>query len=397
VRIAHLAFTALPRTIGGLEVVVDNLMRAQLAADEEPVLITRFKQWRSARTYGLPYKVLPLPPNFLRSKAEYGFVGPAFPVAAAIGVLQARYRFDLWHIHSLYPAGWMAQKALRLLGTPAVLTPHGDDVNVHPETGFGFRLHEPHRTRIRKLIRSSRAITAISDTIADQLRSLGATQYSITPIPNGVDNARMAHRLVLPATLRCSLGLPKDGVIILTVGRNIPSKGYDLIPDALRHVRSAGIDATWVIVGAGLDKISALAKQRGVSEYMVLVPPISQERYSQPRFPPDRLIDIYQSADIFAFPSLSEGFALAVLEAMAAGTPVVASNAPGLRDLVSDGIDGLLFSPAQPEAMAKAIFEVMSDRSLRERIVAGGLEKAGNYDWKVICDQYLNLYRKMIG
>ena len=98
------------------------------------------------------------------------------------------------------------------------------------------------------------------------------------------------------------------------------------------------------------------------------------------------------SMGVLVLPSEAEGFGLVLIEAMAAGVPVIATNVPGIRDVVTHGETGLLVPPAQPSALASAIETVMTDQSLRERLVRNGLAKVRRrFTWDVVLPRYLEL------
>lgn len=179
--VAHLAFTSLPRTIGGLEVVVDSLLRAQTDAGCEVRLVTRWKGYLEFARSGFPYKALALPPNlrFHSDPDPLGPVGPRWPVSTAVILHQLRHRFDIWHIHALYPAGWMAHRSLVAMGVPVVQTAHGVDIETDAASGHGFRLRPIHDCRIRELIVRARCLTAISPSITDRYIELGASPERI--------------------------------------------------------------------------------------------------------------------------------------------------------------------------------------------------------------------------
>ena len=178
-RIAHLAFTSLPRTIGGLEVVADSLLRAQTDAGCEVRLVTRWKGYLEFARSGFPYKVLALPPNPRFHSDPLGPVGSRWPVSTAVMIHQLRHRFDIWHIHALYPAGWMAHGSLVAMGVPVVVTADGVDIETDAASGHGFRLRPIHDCRIRELIGRARCLTAISPSITDRYIELGASPERI--------------------------------------------------------------------------------------------------------------------------------------------------------------------------------------------------------------------------
>jgi len=99
-----------------------------------------------------------------------------------------------------------------------------------------------------------------------------------------------------------------------------------------------------------------------------------------------------ENADVLVLPSDAEGFGLVLIEAMAAGVPVIGTNVPGIRDVIEDGISGLLVPPRNPRALANAIARVLSDVLLREKLIAGGRDRVRRlYDWEVCYGEYRQL------
>jgi phosphatidylinositol alpha-mannosyltransferase len=112
---------------------------------------------------------------------------------------------------------------------------------------------------------------------------------------------------------------------------------------------------------------------------------------------PERLPAFYHQADIFCAPSLGcESFGIVLLEAMAAGLPVVASDIAGYRTVLADGQEGILTPPGQPEALAGALRHLLSQPQQRREMGQRGRLKASQYHWDRIVDQILELYRETI-
>ena len=396
-RIAHLAFTALPRTVGGLEIVVDSLIRNQYEAGHHVTLVTRWKQYRAILEARLHYQALPLPPNPRLSADPLGSVGPRWPVAAAVRWHQWRHRFDIWHIHWIYPTGWMAHDALAGAGVPVVMTAHGGDTETDAESGHGFRLRPRHDRRVRELVPRAACLSAISTSIEARYLELGAAPGRIRRIPNGVDFARFRDRRTSRTDVCARYGLSADRNLVLTVGRNRPAKGHRFIPAALASLLRQGRRLSWIVLGGDPVAMRELARSEGIKDYLHVIPAILGETGAKSRFPADPVIDLYKTADIFALPSLSEGFGIAALEAMAAGLPVVATDVPGLRTIVTHGQNGLLCPPADPEGMATAIGRLFDDRGLRRSLRDAATDTAKGYDWSLISAQYLDLYNDLIG
>ncbi len=110
-----------------------------------------------------------------------------------------------------------------------------------------------------------------------------------------------------------------------------------------------------------------------------------------------RLESLYRAADVLAFPSVKEGWGLAVLEAQASGTPVVASDIEVLREYLVDGRDALLVAPDDPVALSQAIVHVVAEPALAATLRAGGLATAGRFDWRSTARRHLEIYRSLVG
>lgn len=393
-RIAHLAFSALPGTVGGLEIVVDSLIRQQMSVGHQPVLVTRWKQAKAARGAGLPYSVLALPPNPNPRPVSYRNVGPRWPTAAGIAWHQLRYRFDVWHAHWIYPTGWMAQGVLELAGVPLVLTAHGSDIETDSGSGHGFRLDERNDRRARKVMAKARYLTAISSAIERRFHEVGVPSTKISRIANGVDLGRFQTMDVEPARVRNIYGLPAKGAFMLTVGADRPAKGHRYIPEALARLRARGRDVFWVILGGEPSTMARLAEQAGVADHLFVIPPVGNADPGNQPFPSNEVIAFYRSADVFVMPSLSEGFGMAALEGMAAGLPVIASDVGGLPSFITHGVNGLLVPPGDVEALGSAIEEILEFPDFGAQLAASAKSTAANHDWDRISSQYVELYRQ---
>jgi phosphatidylinositol alpha-mannosyltransferase len=106
----------------------------------------------------------------------------------------------------------------------------------------------------------------------------------------------------------------------------------------------------------------------------------------------------HAAADVFAAPATGhESFGVILVEAMAAGVPVVASDIPGYREVVRDDVDGLLVPPGDPEALAGALRRVLGEPALAERLAAAGLERARTFSWDVIVPRIEAVYERVAG
>jgi glycosyltransferase involved in cell wall biosynthesis len=206
--------------------------------------------------------------------------------------------------------------------------------------------------------------------------------YKIDPgkivvIPNGVTLERFSSR---NKSFRLA-GFPS----ILYLGGLLERKGVDVLIRALVGLKSEHPKVKLHIVGAGraLSYLTALSVQKGIERDVVFW---GQADYSSiPKF--------YKGADVCVFPSRLEAFGITILEAMASGKPVVASNVGGIPEIISDGENGILVEPNDPEALSKAIVMVYQDNALMKRLSTNALETATRYSWKNIAEKYLCLYK----
>jgi glycosyltransferase involved in cell wall biosynthesis len=210
-------------------------------------------------------------------------------------------------------------------------------------------------------------IIATSQGVADDLvASFGGNRSRVHVVPNPVDLATVASASQEP--LEAALEADWRRPVIVAAGRLAEAKNYPLLIEALAILRER-IPASLFILGQG-DQEPALRRMiedRGLGACVHLC---------GFRDNPWKYI---ARADVFALTSRYEGFGNVLIEAMACGVPIVATSSPGTRDIVSSGADGLLVERHEPAAVAAALAEVLSDRSLHHRMSAAARRHAERY------------------
>ncbi len=205
-------------------------------------------------------------------------------------------------------------------------------------------------------------------------------EYQI--IPNGVD----LHRFSVQAE-----PLPQfaDGKLnILYIGRIEPRKGLKYLLQAIPQIRAGYPNTRFIIGGDGPQRAhyEQVARQHGWPDVIFTG-----------RVPDEELPRYYASCDLFCAPSTgSESQGVVLLEAMASSKPVVASNIDGYRDVIRDGIDGILVAPRNSEAIAGAIGRLLDDAALRRAMAASGRERAGEFSWPRIANRIVDYYQTLI-
>jgi glycosyltransferase involved in cell wall biosynthesis len=185
--------------------------------------------------------------------------------------------------------------------------------------------------------------------------------------------------------VRRSLGLPGDAVVALTVANLRPEKAYPVLFQAARSAIGRDDRLVFLCVGQGplADELSALHGELGLRERVRLL----GYRTDVP--------DLMAAADLFVLSSDHEGYPIALMEALAAGLPVVATRVGGVPEAVRDGREGLLVRPGQPSEIASAVLRLASDSTLRARMSVAASERGTGFDVTVACRQLEAAYAQL--
>jgi len=197
-------------------------------------------------------------------------------------------------------------------------------------------------------------------------------------VPNGVDVGRFA------TAEQADLG---PGTKLLFVGRLDERKGFPVVVEAFGRLAGAHPDLRLVVVGDGPHRDAVEALPAGVRERVRMLGAV----------PNVDLPPISAACDLYAGPSVGgESFGVVLVEAMAAGLPVVASDTPGYDEVIRDERDGLLVPTRDPAALAGALARVLGDPALAERLRSAGRERAAVFDWTVVVARLEELYGRAI-
>ena len=186
------------------------------------------------------------------------------------------------------------------------------------------------------------------------------------------------------------LGL-EDGPGILFVGRLEQAKGADLLVRALAQIESQPSASLWIVGGDERDddertRLRALAVESGVEHRVKFVNAVDRRQ----------LPDLYRAAAVCAVPSAYESFGLVAVEAMASGTPVVATRVGGLASTITHGKTGLLVGDRQPEGFARAIDQLLADDLMRRRMGAAAAAEMTVFSWRSVARSILAVYEDLL-
>lgn len=288
--------------------------------------------------------------------------------------LQRERPFDLIHAHFIYPDGVVAHRLAARYGVPFVVTEHA------PWTGWLDR-----RGVARAALpaaRAAAAILAVSSSVERTIRAYAGDGPTVEVVPVGVDPELFALG-----------GRPRIADRILFVGFINYMKGVDVLLDAMAILRDRGEPGRAAVVGGGFyrDTLRQEASLRRRAEELGLGDRVA----FMGRRPPREVATLMAESAVVVLPSRAESFGAVLVEALACGTPVVATRCGGPEDIVTDAV-GELVPPEAPMELADALSRVLTapDRFRPDDLRAYALAKFG---WPSVAERIWNLYRSVIG
>ena len=230
--------------------------------------------------------------------------------------------------------------------------------------------------------------------VSEQWRRILADEYGVaaTVVPNGVDVGRFASASPARAgELRRSVGAT-DRPLVLSVGGIEPRKGSDTLVRALAGLVREGLRPVLVVVGGHSFQDHRAYREAVLAELPGLGLELGVDVVPVGTVADDDVPAWYAAADVLAFPSVKEGFGLAVLEAMSAGLPVVTSDLPVFREYLVDGRDAVLVPAGDVDGLAGALREALTDEALRRRLATAGAEVARRFTWRASAERHREIY-----
>lgn len=380
--------------VGGREIAVHQLATRMRKNGHDVTLVVPVRRLRGVV---LPYRVWPIYGlgNFQRIFPSWV---ADFSYFLQLLFAYQRLRFDVLHCHSLCYAGYYGAMLKQFTNVPLVVTAHGGEFRGLPETGYASQLYPPLARKTRQALQSADAATCISQMIRGHCISTGIPSEKLFDIPNGVDLAWFDTPDALPLPQELS-SLSSSTKVILSVGRSDPKKRHEDLIMAFSHLKNDFENIVCVIVGRNTSSLRPLVLQLALDNEVYLLEELSDVRanaVSSFRFPSSELLALYRRAHLFVLPSLTESFSMVLLEAMAAGLPVVATDIPGIKDRAQNGKNCFLVPTQSPKLLAEAIGRLLSDQVLYAQMSAEAKATARDYDWNAIAEKYLDIYEYAI-
>ncbi|MBW0013657.1 glycosyltransferase family 4 protein [Mycobacterium sp.] len=278
--------------------------------------------------------------------------------------------FDVLHLHEPN-APSLSMLALNIAGGPIVATFHTSTTKSLTLTVFQGILRPMHEKIVGRI--------AVSDLARRwQMEALGTDAVEI---PNGVDVDSFVSALPLE-------GYPRPGKTVLFLGRyDEPRKGMSVLIDALPRLVERFADLQLLVVGRG-DEDELRGRAGRLASHIRFLGQVDDAGKAS----------AMRSADVYCAPNTGgESFGIVLVEAMAAGTPVVATDLDAFRRVLCGGECGRLVPPGPPDVLADALIEVLENDVLRDRYVAAGAAEVRRYDWSVVAGQIMRVYETVAG
>ncbi|HLP91121.1 MAG TPA: glycosyltransferase family 1 protein [Nostocaceae cyanobacterium] len=303
------------------------------------------------------------------------------------------FKYELVHTN-YWLSSWVGMQLKQIQGSKQVHTYHSLGV-IKYNTIDNIPLVASQRLAVEKqVLETAERIVATSPQEYQHMRSLVSKQGEIDVIPCGTDVRRFGS--VKREEARAALGIDSDTKLVLYVGRFDPRKGIETLVRAVRQSQFYG-QKLKLIVGGGStpgnsdgrerDRIEGIIKELGMDECASLPGRLSQ----------DILPTYYAAADVSVVPSHYEPFGLVAIEAMASGTPVIASDVGGLQFTVVNEQTGLLVPPQNVEAFSNAIDRILGNPQWREQLGKAGQQRVHNkFSWDGVANQLDELYLQLL-
>jgi hypothetical protein len=390
-RILHLLDVSAP-TIAGYASRSSAIVNAQRAMGLEPVVLTSM---RHRNTNGAAWEEIEgighyrTPPG---ATPRRGLLAEMYGLHRRILEVARRERADLIHAHSPILVGIPAWAAARQLGLPCVYeirSPWEDAATERGDIGERSPRYRLTRGAETFLARRVDAVVAICEGLRRDLAGRGLRAERLHVVPNGVDVARFVPRPSDAAT-RARLGLG-DRTVVGYIGTFFGFEGVvDLVEALARLIRQGRDDLAGLIVGTGpsYEACRAIAQRHGLADRILHPGHVAAGEVE----------GLYSVIDVLAYPRRSMRLTelvtpLKPLEAMAMEKAVIGSDVGGIRELVRDGVTGLLHRPGDVDDLAAKIATLAGDAALRRTLGRQARAwVAAERDWKRVVSRYLAIY-----
>lgn len=394
-RIGFITTMYLPN-IGGAEIALRCLVEELQKRKIGLILLVPFRNWvnlKKPKSTGIIPKVFPIFPAYqilVRVIPNLAYV----ILSAQLHLFAFLFKLTCWHAVGAFPVGSMVARWGRGKNTGVVVRAPGEDIQVNHEVGYGIRRNPRIDRYVRKYLPLADVLIAHSGSIEREYLALDIPAQKIVSIPNGVQLEKFMYQMEPIGEVERPVRSEREPFRFLFIGRNHPKKGLEVLIKAVVILKADVPDLFVVdLIGRDVELVRPLADSLGVSAQFNFVGELGKKT-GEADHPSSELLSYFLKADVFVLPSYVESFGIVLVEAMAAGLPIITTDADGCRDVIREGRDGLMFPRGDAKALAAAMSKMINDPAERAQLSETSRIRAKAFDWEMVADQYLEVYRR---
>jgi len=384
--------------VGGAERSLSCLLDEMHSENVDFFLLVPYRNWRYCRkNTELLYsrKIFPILPGYQKLAKISINIAHIF-LSFQLTIVQRLLKPNCWHAVGAFPIGAMLAKWSSGRSVRCVIRAPGEDIQIDQSIGYGVRLDKSIDKFLVENLQFADAFIAHSRSIYSEYKKIGIRDEKIVEVPNGVYISRFARRKTnVEQDQRPPHSGSKSGNQIfkfLFVGRNHPKKGLETLIEATRILSSKNSRPFIVeLVGRNVDQLASTTNRLGIAQIFSLRGEIRSGRSFQ-EHPSQELAELYQQADVFVLPSLLESFGVVLIEAMAAGLPVITTDTDGCRDVIRGGKDGIMVPKGDAQALASAMARLLEDSNECAKYELLSRKRAEDFDWEKLARMHIQLY-----
>jgi N-acetyl-alpha-D-glucosaminyl L-malate synthase BshA len=362
-KIAIMSPTFVPKWIGGIEIATLNVAQLLAAKGHEVHVLTSLDKGlpeESVHKGVFVHRILWKGHNFLANRV--------FELRMLRMLLKIHPQIVHVQTIRLSKCALLAKVFFQI---PYVICGHGSDVYLsNPPDGFENKI----------LLKNADVVIALTDHMKKAMQKMYLRDVKV--VPNGINVDEFAPLTKLEA--RAKLQMDDDERVVAFVGSLREIKGVEYLVRATKSILETGTVIHTVIIGDGPDRerLESLTHQLHISSYVTFKGQIQNEQ-----------IPYYlRVSDVFVLPSLSEGFPVVLLEAMASGLPIVTTNVGGVPEIVRDRENGFIIEPKNAKEIADRVLCILKSEEITKRLSNNNKHRARDFGWELIVDDLEKIY-----
>ena len=291
---------------------------------------------------------------------------------------------DIWHFNFLNFKSLILINVLKKFNQKIIVTFHGVDLQVDPLIDYGYRLNKKYDSFLKKTIKNIDKFTYLSETIREDLISLGVEEQKLIYFPNSVNIEKFEKTI----TVRKH---NNELLSFITVARFAEKKkGLDLIEQVSSNLINKNINFKWKIIGENSKLLYKNKFIRSNSNLFEIIDNI--ENIDEDFFPHSTLINHYKSSDIYLNLSRIESFGITFIESLASKVPIISFAGKGANEIIKDKFNGFLIKENDVSELVNKIHQIKENKSIINDMQNNCLDSIKKFDLGTCCNKLIHIY-----